>query len=321
MRRRVRADAARARTRDGGARVDGFTATLPPHAGEWGDFAADLDIAYAYRQFAGKSHDEAVLLFEQSDVLSRVEDLGAMPAGPFRYYMPAFRDFVVSPRIFEINQGLYASTAADAFLNLIMRRLEDEPEVIAPLMPELLPAVEYLAENQARYDADEDVYGSFFDALAAIRESLRLLTGEPVEAGPPAHYLHLVPGAALPDLSRFAPFRAVVMVDAKLTVSWQMQVSDWLVDSGCLHVMAWGRDASLWDHSVAMANLAQCGFGPIPKESQVVTMSHEVESLGEVLWFCKNCANHPVVALQHTVLIEISDLGDEGMVLRAYADA
>lgn len=313
--------AVRAMTKGGGASVSGSNAATPPDAAEWGDFAADLDIAYAYRQFAGKSRDEALLLFEQSDVLSRAEDLGAMPAGPFRYYMPVFRDFVVSPRIFELNQGLYASTAADAFLNLIMRRLEDEPQVIEPLMPELLPAVEYLAENQARYDADEDVYGSFFDVLSAIRESLRVLSGGPTIPGLPARYLHLKPGGALPDLSALAPFRAVVMIDAKLTLTWQIEVSDWLVDSGCLHVMPWGKDASLWDHSVAMANLEQCGFGPIPKEAQVVTVSHEVESLGEVLWFCKNCANHPVVALQHTVLIEISDVGDEEMVLRAYADA
>lgn len=314
-------DAARAMTKAIGARVDGPIAATPPDAAEWGDFAADLDIAYAYRQFADKTREQALALFEHSDVLSRAEDLGAMPAAPFRFYLPVFRDFVVSPRIFEINQGLYASTAADAFLNLILRRLEDEPEAIVPLMPELLPAVEYLAENQARYDADEDVYGSFFDVLAAIRETLRVLAGEPSLQGPPAQYRHVTPGGGLPDLSALAPFRAVVMIDAKLTVTWQIAVSEWLVDSGCLHVMAWGRDASLWDHAVAMANLEQFGFGPIPPEGQVVTTSHEVESLGEVLWFCKHCANHPVVELQHTVLIEISDRGDEEMVLRAYADA
>jgi hypothetical protein len=314
-------DAARAMTKGVGASVSGSNAATPPDAAEWGDFAADLDIAYAYRQFADKTREQALALFEQSDVLSRADDLGAMPAAPFRFYMPVFRDFVVSPRIFEINQGLYASTAADAFLNLIMRRLENEPDAIAPLMPELLPAVEYLAENQARYDADEDVYGSFFDVLAAIRETLRVLSGEPSVQGPPAQYRHLSPGGALPDLSALAPFRAVVMIDAKLTLTWQIQVSDWLVQSGCLHVMAWGKDASLWDHSVAMANLEHFDFGPIPKEAQVVTMSHEVESLAEVLWFCKHCANHPVVALQHTVLIEISDRGDEEMVLQAYADA
>ncbi|KQU78067.1 MULTISPECIES: hypothetical protein [unclassified Rhizobacter] len=301
--------------------MDALDTAAPPDAGEWGDFAADLDIAYAYRQFADKTREQALALFEQSDVLSRAEDLGAMPAGPFRFYMPVFRDFVVSPRIFEINQGLYASTAADAFLNLILRRLEDEPDAIVPLMPELLPAVEYLAEHQARYDADEDVYGSFFDVLAAIRETLRVLSGGPAQAGPPARYLHLVPGARLPDLAALAPFRAVVMIDAKLTLTWQIEVSNWLVQDGCLHVMAWGKDASLWDHSVAMANLEHFDFGPIPKAAQVVTTSHEVESLGEVLWFCKNCANHPEVALQHTVLIEISDVGDEEMVLQAYAVA
>src|SRR6188474_624311 len=91
-RRKARGAAVRAMTKGGGASVSGSNTATPPDAAEWGDFAADLDIAYAYRQFAGKSRDEALLLFEQSDVLSRAEDLGAMPAGPFRYYMPVFRD-------------------------------------------------------------------------------------------------------------------------------------------------------------------------------------------------------------------------------------
>lgn len=36
-------------------------------------------------------------------------------------------------------------------------------------MPELFPTVEYVARNQARYEAEEGVYGNFLEKLARIQ--------------------------------------------------------------------------------------------------------------------------------------------------------
>ena len=36
-------------------------------------------------------------------------------------------------------------------------------------MPELLPAVEHVAHNQAAFDADESIYGNFLEMLKQIQ--------------------------------------------------------------------------------------------------------------------------------------------------------
>jgi hypothetical protein len=141
----------------------------PPSTADWGDIAGDFDLDYAFRKFGGQTYREAIRLFETTDLLSRVEDLSVMPDIAFRYYMLAYRDFVLSPRVFEINYGIDASTAADSFLNLIMRRLETSPASIKPILSALLPAAQYISERQVEYSADEDIYGKFSDAMLRIQ--------------------------------------------------------------------------------------------------------------------------------------------------------
>lgn len=141
----------------------------PPSTADWGDTTGDLDLDYAFRKFGGKTYQEAINLFETTDLLSRVEDLSVMPDKAFRYYMLAYRDFVLSPRVFEINYGVDASTAADSFLNLVTRRLETDPASIKPILSDLLPAAQYISERQAEYSADEDIYGKFPDAMLRIQ--------------------------------------------------------------------------------------------------------------------------------------------------------
>ena len=83
----------------------------PPSTADWGDTAGDLDLDYAFRKFGGKTYQEAINLFETTDLLSRVEDLSVMPDKAFRYYMLAYRDFVLSPRVFGSTR--YTSTRLD----------------------------------------------------------------------------------------------------------------------------------------------------------------------------------------------------------------
>ena len=62
-----------------------------------------------------------------------------------------------------------APDAASSFLNLVEQKLKTEIDSIAPIMKDLLPAIEFVAMNQERYDADRDIYGDFREQLARIK--------------------------------------------------------------------------------------------------------------------------------------------------------
>lgn len=134
-------------------------------------------------------------------------------------------------------------------------------------------------------------------------------------------YLHFPPGSPLPDIARLSPYRAVVIIEAQVRADWQWKVSDWLVASGCLYMMAWGPDCTTWDDSVDMANLEAFDFDDVPDDRFVYTTWHNDESLGEVFDFCKRHARHPVVDLTRVVLVHIALQGDQVGMIEAYAAA
>jgi hypothetical protein len=139
---------------------------------DWPDAAIrplDLDEQYARDKFAGKSFEEAVQMFEEN-VLTRSEDVSYMPPVPFRYYMLAFKAWVLL--VVEKAEDVFsdAPDAASSFLRLIELMLEHAPDSIGPIMPELLPAVDFVEANQERYDADKDIYGDFRERAQRIRE-------------------------------------------------------------------------------------------------------------------------------------------------------
>jgi hypothetical protein len=134
-------------------------------------------------------------------------------------------------------------------------------------------------------------------------------------------YLRIQPEAALPAASIPLPTRVVVVADSEVSAKWQEAVSNWLVQSGCLYMMAWGDNCSSWDDSVDVANSEEFKFGEIPADRFVMTTWHTNEPLAEVFWFSKNHACHPTVELKRTVLLHIgvNDRGQE--LLTSYADA
>ena len=134
-------------------------------------------------------------------------------------------------------------------------------------------------------------------------------------------YLHLPPDGPLPGIGHLSPFRAVVIIEAQVGAEWQGKVSDWLVQSGCLYMMAWGRDCTTWDDSVDIANLEAFGYGEIPGDRDVWTTWHNDWPLGEVFDFCKRHARHPVVELPRVLLLHIALQGDEARVLDVYTEA
>lgn len=138
-----------------------------PLEADWGNYQADLDQLYAHKTFFDKTIDQVIPDFERN-VLEKTAELRFMPTLPFRYYMLAFRDFVLSPRLLEAHNGWDAADAASCFLGLILEKLERTPKTIAPIMPALMPAIHYVATQQTLYQADEDIYGNFLDKLAQI---------------------------------------------------------------------------------------------------------------------------------------------------------
>jgi hypothetical protein len=87
-----------------------------------------------------------------------------MPEVPFRYYVLGFRDFVMAGQF----DHLEGSDAASCFLSLVLEKLEKQPSYILSVMPQLLPAVRHVAMNQASFDANERIYGSFQEKLGRI---------------------------------------------------------------------------------------------------------------------------------------------------------
>ena len=133
-------------------------------------------------------------------------------------------------------------------------------------------------------------------------------------------YLQLQPESTLSDISALSPFRAIVIIEETVTSEWQEQVSDWLVRSGCLFMMAWGEDCSSWDTSVDLANCEEFEYGDIPEEKFVMTTWHENEPLKEVFWFSKNNAFHPTVEINDTLLLHISQENKEKEFLEEWLD-
>ena len=97
------------------------------------------------------------------------------------------------------------------------------------------------------------------------------------------------------------------MIEESVTPEWQAQVSNWLVQSGCLFMMAWGKECSTWDNSVDFANLETFNFENIPDDKFVYTTWHEDEPLKEVFWFSKHSADHPEIEISSTLVLHISN--------------
>jgi hypothetical protein len=137
-----------------------------PTEADWGDYQADVDQKWAQDQYLGCSNEEMQKYF-RSKPIEAASDLQFMPEIPFRYYVLGYRDCVMACEY----DPLDASDAASCFLNLVASKLEKEPRHIVPVMPELMPALQFVAENQARSQAEEEIYGKFREKFARIQTS------------------------------------------------------------------------------------------------------------------------------------------------------
>jgi len=127
-----------------------------PSIADWGEIdKEDLDAVWAYKQFSGKSFEEAEALF-QSNALYYQEDLQSMPATAFNFYAPALVKYLTSERAAGDSDG------ASSFLHTLIWMLKTRRDIIAPETEQLLvSAAEHIAKNQVFYDADIGIYGQF----------------------------------------------------------------------------------------------------------------------------------------------------------------
>jgi hypothetical protein len=72
-------------------------------------------------------------------------------------------------------------SAASSFLNLVERKVRCEINFIAPIMEDLLPTVEFIAMNQRKYFATQDIYGDFRDQLMRIKKLWGIWQTVPVD--------------------------------------------------------------------------------------------------------------------------------------------
>jgi hypothetical protein len=135
------------------------------------------------------------------------------------------------------------------------------------------------------------------------------------------HYVRIWPSEPLPEIARFSPFKAVVILDGEYSSEWQRDVSDWLVLSGCLYVMAWGPNCSSWDDSVDWSNIGRFEGSEIPDENFVMTTWHDHESLESVFWFAGASAYHPHVELNETILLDVGQQNREAEFLELFKSA
>lgn len=134
-------------------------------------------------------------------------------------------------------------------------------------------------------------------------------------------YLQLQNNDLLPNIDYMRPFKCVLVSEAPVSQEWQTKVSEWLVNSGCLYMLAWGNNCSSWDDSVDVANLEKFEYKEIPQESFVMTTWHENESLPEVFEFCKKFAMHEVENLENTLLLHISTENKFEVLISEYESA
>lgn len=131
---------------------------------DWENYSYDMDIADAYENFSGKSNDEMQLEFKKN-VIERSSDLGWMPMVPFQYYIFGFKRYI---DVGDFN-SFDKPDAASCFIRLVQTKLLERPEYVRPILPKLMPTLEYIANNQESFEADLDIYGDFKEILHNIK--------------------------------------------------------------------------------------------------------------------------------------------------------
>jgi len=126
---------------------------------------SSLDEENAKKTFYGLSLSEAEVKFEEN-ALNYQEDLMWMPIAPFQFYIKAYVNYLKSKTSAE------DADAASCFLNLIDFKLDYEKSHLKPILETIRETVEYIGENQKKFDAEVEIYGNFKSKSKKILQRL-----------------------------------------------------------------------------------------------------------------------------------------------------
>ena len=150
-----------------------------PGKKEWAGFEDDLDVRAAHRLMYGKRADEVLKQFEGGHAISRADELLFMPRRAFQYYVFSFMEYLHSERA----KG--DSDAASPFLGLLVAREERDPGSVAAIYEQLRETIDYVAENQAYFEADPEIYGSFSTRREEISKLVHAFNAGRTPSGAP----------------------------------------------------------------------------------------------------------------------------------------
>jgi hypothetical protein len=120
-------------------------------------------------------------------------------------------------------------------------------------------------------------------------------------------YCYISPGEPLPDISGYAPFKAVLILERETPGEWRLSVADWMVAAGCRYAMTWGIDNETWHDDIDDSVLWKFHHGDVPDDHFIMTTWHA--DLDETFWFAQFCANfsYDDVELPNTLLVHVAD--------------
>ena len=144
----------------------------PPTEKDWNiaENGIDLDISSAYRTFNGKTHEQAVAMFEEASEIYQ-EDVMWMPFECFRFYVRPYLEYLNS----DGSAGDCAGS--NCFFTLVEFRLNEILASDSELRNWIFDTVQFVGDNQKRFDAEPEIYGSFADRAA------KLLANRPPNGG------------------------------------------------------------------------------------------------------------------------------------------
>jgi len=127
-----------------------------PTRSDWGVIEKNnLDAECAFRQFSGKSLNEAEMMF-RNNALYYQEDLISMPPVAFNFYAPAFARYILSDNAEADSDG------ASSFLHMVLELLQSNRSLTTTKTEKmLLASAQIVASKQEFYAADTDIYGDF----------------------------------------------------------------------------------------------------------------------------------------------------------------
>lgn len=121
-----------------------------------------LDVKWAYKNFFGKSLEEAEALFVENAIVYQEDVCYYMPSVPFRYYVRAYMNYLNGELSF------HDSDAASCFLGLMKWRLEHDPQDALYIWPEAVKTMAHIQANPDCFDWTERIYGNLEERIENV---------------------------------------------------------------------------------------------------------------------------------------------------------